>query len=174
MKADSKSSSTHINEEIKVPQVRLIGADGSQLGVVPVKYALKLADEAGVDLVEIAPTAKPPVCRVMDYGKYRYEMSRKEKDARKKQHQVQIKGIRLTPNIDDHDFDFKLEAAKKFIAEGSKVKLMVVMKGRLVSNKEFAMSVLNRFSEGLAEIAKVESAPKMEGTRNMVMIFQKK
>jgi translation initiation factor IF-3 len=174
VKADSKTSSTRINEEINASQVRLIGVDGSQLGVVAVKHAMKLADEAGVDLVEIAPQAKPPVCRIMDFGKYRYEMGRKEKDARKKQHQVQIKGIRLTPNIDDHDFSFKLEAAKKFIAEGSKVKVMVVLKGRLVSNKEFAMSVLNRFAEGLAEISKVESAAKMEGARNMVMIFQKK
>lgn len=135
---------------------------------------MKLADEAGVDLVEIAPQAKPPVCRIMDYGKYRYEMSRKEKDARKKQHTVQIKGIRLTPNIDDHDYNFKLEAAKKFIAEGSKVKVSVVLKGRLVSHKEFASEILDKFAQGLAEIAKLESPAKMEGVRNMVVIFQKK
>jgi len=110
----------------------------------------------------------------MDYGKYRYEQSKKEKDARKKQHTVLIKGIRLTPNIDDHDFKYKLEAARRFIMEGAKVKVSVLFRGRLITHKEFGESILQRFTEGLHDIAKVESAAKMEGARNMVIILQKK
>lgn len=133
-----------------------------------------MAEEEGLDLVEIAPQATPPVCRLMDYGKFRYEQSKKEKDARRKQHTVQVKGIRLTPNIDDHDFNYKLEAARKFVLEGAKVKVSVLFRGRLITHKEFGFEILKRFAEGLEEEAKVESAPKMEGVRNMVMILTKK
>jgi len=133
-----------------------------------------MAEEEGLDLVEIAPQATPPVCRLMDYGKFRYEQSKKEKDARRKQHTVQVKGIRLTPNIDDHDFNYKLEAARKFVIDGAKVKVSVLFRGRLITHKEFGFEILKRFAEGLEEEAKVESAPKMEGVRNMVMILTKK
>ncbi len=133
-----------------------------------------MAEEEGLDLVEIAPQATPPVCRLMDYGKFRYEQSKKEKDARRKQHTVQVKGIRLTPNIDDHDFNYKLEAARKFVIEGAKVKVSVLFRGRLITHKEFGFEILKRFAEGLEEEAKIESAPKMEGVRNMVMILTKK
>jgi len=130
--------------------------------------------EAGLDLVEIAPQAKPPVCRIMDYGKYRYELTKKEKDARKKQHTVQMKGIRLSPNIDDHDFGFKLDAARKFVESGSKVKVTLVFKGRSITHKEFGVQILEKFSEQMSDIARVDSEAKMEGGRNMVMIFAKK
>ena len=130
--------------------------------------------EAGLDLVEIAPQAKPPVCRIMDYGKYRYELTKKEKDARKKQHTVQMKGIRLSPNIDDHDFGFKLDAARKFVESGSKVKVTLVFKGRSITHKEFGVQILEKFSEQMSDIARVDSETKMEGGRNMVMIFAKK
>ena len=133
-----------------------------------------MAEAEGLDLVEIAPQANPPVCRLMDYGKFRYEQSKKEKDARRKQHTVQVKGIRLTPNIDDHDFNYKMEAARKFVIDGAKVKVSVLFRGRLIAHKEFGVDILNRFAEGLEEVAKVESRPKMEGIRNMVMILTKK
>jgi len=152
----------------------LIDIDGGQIGIVKHQEALRLAEEAGLDLVEVAPQAKPPVCRLMDYGKYRYELSKKEKDARKKQHTVQIKGIRLTPNIDEHDFDYKVEAARKFIESGSKVKVSVIFRGRLITHKEFGEQVMHRFQERLEDIARVETAPKMEGVRNMVMLLIKK
>lgn len=130
--------------------------------------------EAGFDLVEIAPQAKPPVCRIMDYGKYRYELSKKEKDARKKQHTVQIKGIRLTPNIDKHDFNYKVEAARKFIESGFKVKVSILFRGRLITHKEIGEETMQRFQEQLLDVAKVESRAKMEGPRNLVMILNKK
>lgn len=163
-----------INQEINAPQIRLIGENGNQVGILTPKEALEYAHQAELDLVEIAPQAKPPVCRIMDYGKYRYEQSKKEKDARKKQHTVQIKGIRLTPNIDSHDFDFKIEAARKFIESGSKVKVSVLFKGRLITHKEFGERILEQFHERLSDIAKIDSEPKMEGGRNMVAIFAKK
>ena len=152
----------------------MIDVDGGQIGIVKHQEALRLAEEAGLDLVEVAPQAKPPVCRLMDYGKYRYELSKKEKDARKKQHTVQIKGIRLTPNIDEHDFNYKVEAARKFIESGSKVKVSVIFRGRLITHKEFGEQVMHRFQERLEDIARVETAPKMEGVRNMVMLLTRK
>ena len=171
-KSDTKGA--RINQEIKAPQVRLIDVDGGQIGIVKLQEALRYADEAGLDVVEVAPQAKPPVCRLMDYGKYRYELSKKEKDARRKQHTIQIKGIRLTPNIDEHDFNYKIEAARKFIEIGFKVKVSVIFKGRLVTHKELGVQVIQRFQERLEDIAKVEIEPKMEGVRNMVMLLTKK
>lgn len=163
-----------INQEIHATEIRLIDENSKQVGIVKPREALVLAMEAGLDLVEIAPQAKPPVCRIMDYGKYRYELQKKEKDTRKKQHTVQMKGIRLSPNIDDHDFGFKLDAARKFIESGSKVKVTLVFKGRSITHKEFGVKILERFKEQLSDIARVDSEAKMEGGRNMVMIFAKK
>lgn len=154
--------------------MRLIGAEGNQIGIVSAKKALVTAQEEGLDLVEVAAQANPPVCRIMDYGKYRYEQSKREKDARKKQHTVQIKGIRLTPNIDDHDFNYKLEAARRFIESGFKVKVTVLFRGRLITHKEIGVHTLKRFEEGLLDIAKSEGDAKMEGPRNMVVIYGKK
>jgi translation initiation factor IF-3 len=171
-KTDTKEA--RINREIIAPQVRLIGPDGTQIGIVSIKKALAKAEEVELDLVEIAPQAKPPVCRLMDYGKYRYELSKKEKDARKKQHTVQVKGIRLTPTTDAHDFEFKAEAARRFLESGAKVKVSVIFKGRLIAHKEFGEQILKRFQEKLEDIAKVESPAKMEGMRNMVLLLSKK
>jgi translation initiation factor IF-3 len=154
--------------------VRLIDADGKQIGIVHIKDALKRADEVGLDLVEVAAEANPPVCRLMDYGKYRYEMTKREKDARKKQHRIEIKGIRLTPNTDDNDLNFKVEAARKFIESSFKVKVSVLFKGRLITHKELGEDIMQRFQDRLAECAKVENPPKMEGTRNLVMTLSKK
>lgn len=145
-----------------------------QVGIIPSSKAIRMAQEEGLDLVEVAPQAKPPVCRVMDYGKYRYEQSKREKDARRKQHTVQLKGIRLTPNIDKHDFNYKLEAARKFIEGGFKVKVSILFRGRSITHKEIGVETLKRFEEGMSDIAKCEEEPKMEGPRNLVVLFSKK
>jgi len=162
-----------INEQIRVTPVRLIGADGSQVGIIDIREAQVLARQAELDLVEIAPTAKPPVCKIMDFGKYQYEVAKRERGS-KKHVSGQIKGIRLSPKISDHDFGFKSEAARKFLAQGNKVKVSVIFRGRLITHKEFGEAVLKKFSEVLQDIAKVESAPKMEGARNLVLILTKK
>jgi translation initiation factor IF-3 len=171
-KPDSKTP--RINQEIHAPKIRLIDENGNQVGIVSPRDALIRAEEVGLDLVEIAPQGNPPVCRIMDYGKYRYEMSKKEKDARKKQHTVQLKGIRLTPNIDDHDFNFKIQSARKFIESGSKVKVSVIFKGRAITHKELGVQLIERVIQTLEDIAKVDSEAKMEGGRNMVITFVKK
>ncbi len=163
-----------MNQEIEASQVRLIDEDGNQAGIVSIGNALKSARAQELDLVEIASQAKPPVCRIMDYGKYRYELTKKEKDSRKKQHTVQVKGIRLTPNIDKHDFEFKIDAARRFIESGSKVKVSILFKGRLITHKEFGEQLMADFKERLIDIAKVESEARMEGSHNMVMVFTKK
>ncbi|HDH57810.1 MAG TPA: translation initiation factor IF-3 [Bacteroidetes bacterium] len=162
-----------INEQIRITPVRLIDEDGTQVGIVDIREARELAQERELDLVEIAPTAKPPVCRIMDFGKYRYEMAKRERGA-KKQASSQMKGIRLSPKISDHDFNFKAEAARKFLQQGHKVKVSVIFRGRLITHKEFGEEVINRFAEALEDVAKVESSPKMEGHRNMVLILAKK
>lgn len=162
-----------INEYIKASPVRLIDADGSQVGIIHIREARELAEKAELDLVEIAPTASPPVCRIMDFGKYRYEMAKRERGT-KKHASSQLKGIRLSPKISDHDFGFKVEAARKFIQQGHKVKVSVIFRGRLITHKEFGEEVITRFAEALEDVAKVESSPKMEGGRNMVLILVKK
>jgi translation initiation factor IF-3 len=172
----SRDRSKHIrvNEEIRAPQVRVIGDDGTQVGIMPPDQALSLAEEAGLDLVEVAPDGKPPVCRIMDFGKYVYEQRRKERSARKKQHVVKIKGIRLTPNIDSHDFNFKNQDARRFLEQGSKVRVWVQFRGRTITHREIGQEVLARFAEALSDIAKIETEPKMEGPRNLVMLLTKK
>lgn len=138
------------------------------------RRALELAQNRDLDLVEIAPTANPPVCRILDFGKYKYELSRKEREARKKQHVLVMKGIRFTPLIDDHDFDTKVKRAREFLEDGAKVKVTVVFRGRLMAHREFGHKMLQRFSEAVEDIGKSESPAKMEGPRHMVMIFAKK
>jgi translation initiation factor IF-3 len=169
-----RSRQIRINVEIKAPEVRVISQDGEQIGIMSPSKALILADEAGLDLVEVAPDGKPPVCRIMDFGKYMYELRRKERSARKKQHVIKIKGIRLTPNIDSHDFNFKNQDARKFIEQGQKVRVWVQFKGRSITHREIGMEVLNRFAEELSDVAKIEAPPKMEGPRNLVMLLTKK
>ncbi len=132
-----------------------------------------MARERELDLVEISPTAKPPVCKIMDFGKYQYELSKKERGS-KKHSSSQIKGIRLSPKISDHDFNFKLDAARKFLSQGHKVKVSVIFRGRLITHKEFGEQVLEKFAAELQNVAKIEASPKMEGARNLVLILVKK
>ena len=162
-----------INEQIRDREVRVIGADGNQLGIMSAKEAYKMAQEAELDLVKIAPTAKPPVCKIIDYGKYRYEMARKEKEARKKQKTVEIKEVRLSPNIEANDLNTKINAAKKFITKGDKVKVTLRFRGREMAHVQSSKHILDDFAEALAEIATVEKAPKMEG-RSMTMVLAEK
>ena len=162
-----------INEQIRDREVRVIGADGTQLGIMSAREAFKLAQEAELDLVKIAPTAKPPVCKIVDYGKYRYEMARKEKEARKKQKTVEIKEVRLSPNIESNDLNTKINAARKFITNGDKVKVSLRFRGREMAHVQNSKHILDDFAEALSEIATVEKAPKMEG-RSMTMVLAEK
>jgi translation initiation factor IF-3 len=150
--------------------VRVISPDGEQLGIIPIEQALSIAEEQGLDLVEVAPLARPPVCRIMDYGKFKYEEQRKAREARKKQHHVQIKEVKMRPGIEDHDFDFKTKHARRFLEEGNKVKLTMMFRGRQMAHPEIGRQVLDRVSELLADVAKVEASPTMEA-RAMTMVL---
>ena len=162
-----------INEQIRDKEVRLIGADGEQLGIMSAREAYKLAQEAELDLVKIAPGAKPPVCKIIDYGKYIYELARKEKEARKKQKTVELKEVRLSPNIDTNDLNTKMNAARKFISKGNKVKVTLRFRGREMAHVQASKHILDDFAEALADIAVVEKAPKLEG-RSMGMVLAEK
>ncbi|MBY0482954.1 translation initiation factor IF-3 [Nitrosomonas sp.] len=169
----AQEKSVRINEEIDVPQVRLIGVNGEQVGIVTLAGAIVLADEAGVDLVEIAPTAQPPVCRLMDYGKFRYQESKKKHDAKLKQKQVQIKEIKFRPNTDEGDYNIKLRNLTNFLNDGDKVKVTLRFRGREMAHQEFGMRLLERVKGDLESFAVVEQFPKMEG-RQMVMVLSPK
>lgn len=159
-----------INEEIRDREVRLVGENGEQLGVMPSKAALELAIEKNLDLVKIAPKAEPPVCKIMDYGKYKFEASKREKEARKNQKIVSLKEVRLSPNIDDHDFYTKAKNAIKFLKEGNKVKVTVRFRGREVHHAKLGENILLRFGEECSEVGTMDKRPKLEG-RNMTMIL---
>ena len=154
--------------------MRLISKDGEQLGIVPLKVALRQADEADVDLVEIAPNAKPPVCKIMDFGKYRYEQSKKRDEARKKQKQVQIKEIKFRPGTDEGDYQVKMRNIRRFLADGDKVKVTLRFRGREMAHQNLGAQLLQRVEEDLAEEAQVEQRPKMEGRQMVMMIAPKK
>lgn len=162
-----------INEQIRDREVRLIGEDGEQLGIMSARDAYFKAQEAGLDLVKIAPTAKPPVCKIIDYGKYKYELARKEKEARKKQKTIEIKEVRLTPNIDTNDLNTKVGAARKFISKGDRVKVTLRFRGREMAHMHSSKHILDEFAEQLSDIAVVEKAPKVEG-RSMTMFLSEK
>lgn len=153
--------------------MRVIGEDGQQLGIMSSRDAMKLAEEAGVDLVKIAPTAKPPVCRIVDYGKFRYEQTRKEKDAKKKQKTTEVKELRLSPNIDTNDLNTKVNAARKFLSKGDKVKITLRFRGREMAHMNNSKHILDDFAQVLADIAVVDKAPKVEG-RSMTMFLTQK
>ena len=161
-----------INEQIRDREVRLIGESGEQLGIMPSKDALKLAKDAGLDLVKIAPTAKPPVCKIVDYGKFRYEQARKEKEAKKKQKIVEIKEIRLSPNIDTNDLNTKVNNARKFLEKGNKVKITLRFRGREMAHINATKHILDDFAEELKDIAVIEKPAKLEG-RSMSLILAK-
>ena len=162
-----------INEQIRDKEVRLIGSDGEQLGIMSAKEAMFKAQEAGLDLVKIAPQAKPPVCKIIDYGKYRYELARKEKEARKKQKTIDVKEVRLSPNIDTNDLKTKVNAARKFIEKGDKVKVSLRFRGREMAHIDSSKHILEDFAEKLSDIAVVDKAPKLEG-RSMTMFLTEK
>jgi len=164
------SKDMNVNERIRAREVRLIDSTGDQLGVKSKQEALEIASKRELDLVLVAPNAKPPVCRIMDYGKYRFEQQKKEKEARKKQKVISVKEVRFTPGIGDHDFETKLKNARKFLAKGDKVKAAVRFRGRAITHKDLGREVLDRFAEEVKDIATVESKPKMEG-RNMFMML---
>ena len=162
-----------INEKIRADQVRLIGPDGEQVGIMSVPEALNYADRLNLDLVEVAPMASPPVCKIMDYGKYRYEQEQKAKEARKRQTTISIKEIKLRPKIDDHDFDTKKGHVERFLKKGDKVKLTIMFRGRELVHPHLGERLLRRMAEDLAEIGEIESEPNLEG-RNMIMMLAPK
>ncbi|MCR5784338.1 MAG: translation initiation factor IF-3 [Eubacterium sp.] len=163
-----------MNEQIRDKEVRVIGADGEQLGVMSSKEALKLADEAELDLVKIAPKAQPPVVKIVDYGKYRYEQARKEKEARKKQKTVEVKEIRMSPNIDTNDLNTKINAAKKFLSKGDKVKVTLRFRGREMAHMNASKHILDDFAAELEEIAVIEKPAKVEGRSISMVLAEKK
>ena len=162
-----------INEEIRDNEVRLIGSTGEQLGIMSSAQAQHIADEQGLDLVKISPQATPPVCKLMDYGKFRFEQSKREKEARKNQHVVEIKEVRMSPGIDVGDFNTKLKKAQNFVADGNRVKVSVRFRGREMAHTEIGRELLVRFAEAIAETATLDKEPKMEG-RSMSMFLSPK
>jgi len=162
-----------INENIRVKEIRVVDEDGKQLGVLQTREALRLAEEKQLDLVEIAPQAKPPVCRIMDYGKFKFEQSKREKEARKNQRIINMKEVKLRPNIDDHDFEVKAKNAIRFLKDGDKVKLTIMFRGRQIVHPDLGKKLLLRMAEQVTELANVERQPKLEG-KNMIMILAPK
>lgn len=162
-----------LNEDIRDKEVRLIGEDGEQLGILSSEEALAIAEERGLDLVKISPQAVPPVCKLMNYGKFRFEQSKREKEARKNQHTVEIKEIRMSPGIDVGDFNTKLKNAQKFLTEGNRVKVSVRFRGREMAHTEIGRDLLNKFAEQCTEVANLEKGAKMEG-RNMSIFLAPK
>ena len=162
-----------VNEDIRVPQVRLIDENGEMIGVMSSREALMRAYEAGLDLLEISPNAVPPVCKILDYGKYKYEQQKKANEARKKQKTVEIKEVKVRPNIDDHDYDVKMRAMKSFIGEGDKVKVTLRFRGREMAHQDLGIKVLERIRNELGDAIKVEQMPRLEN-RQMVMVLAPK
>ena len=162
-----------INRQIRAKEVQLIGVNGEKVGVISLEEALKKAEGLNLDLVLVAPNANPVVCKIMNYGKYKFEQAKKEKEAKKKQKTLEVKEIRVTPNIEEHDFSFKLKNTKKFLDDGNKVKITVRFRGREINNSKAGEVVLNKFIENLEDVATVEKKPKLEG-RNMFTILAKK
>lgn len=162
-----------INDEIRAKEVRLVGAEGEQIGITPIREALQMAIDLNLDLVNVAPTAKPPVCRIMDYGKFRYEQQKKEKEARKNQKIVDIKEVWFRSNIEEHDFQTKLRNVIKFLKDGDKVKCSVRFRGREIAHADIGKKILDRVKEEVVELSTVERLPKLEG-RSMIMILAPK
>jgi translation initiation factor IF-3 len=156
-----------------VPSVRLVGPDGEMIGIVPIRDAIAQAEETGFDLVEISPNAEPPVCKLLDFGKFKYEQQKKKNEARKKQKIIEVKEIKLRPNIDDHDYDVKMRAATNFLDEGDKVKVTMRFRGREMMHQDLGMNVLMRVKDQLDPLAKVEQTPQLEG-RQMTMVLAPK
>ncbi|MCL6620880.1 MAG: translation initiation factor IF-3 [Syntrophobacterales bacterium] len=162
-----------INQQIRAPEVRLIGPDGQQVGIVPLKEALAYAAEHNLDLVEVAPMATPPVCRVMDYGKFKYEQAKKQQEARRRQTTIQVKEVKIRPKIEEHDMAFKLKNIRRFLAEKDKAKITMIFRGREMAHQDRGYAILRRMAEELADVAVVEQEPKAEG-RTLFMIVAPK
>jgi len=169
----SISKPARVNERIRIKEVRVINPDGEQMGILPIQEALEAARSFSLDLVEVAPEAKPPVCRIMDYGKYRYEQSKKSREAKKKQTIIQVKEVKLRPKTEDHDFQFKAKHAERFLKEGNKTKVTMMFRGREMVHLDRGRVQLDRFAEALKDVAVIEQHPRLEG-RNMVMILAPK
>lgn len=163
----------NVNWQIRAPEVRVIGHDGKQIGILPLKEAMKIAEEQGLDLVEVAPQAKPPVCRIMNYGKYKYQQSKKIQEAKKHQTVIQVKEVKIRPRTEEHDLQFKLRHAKRFLSEGNKVKVSMLFRGREIAHPEMGRELLNRIIAELKDLIIIEQAPRLEG-RNMVMLLAPK
>ena len=162
-----------LNHRIRVPEVRVVDDEGNQLGVMETRQALALAREQGLDLVEVAPTAQPPVCRILDYGKFKYDTSKKQKEAKKKAHTVDVKGIRMRYGTEAHDMEYRLKDARRFLEEGNKVQVTLIFRGREVSHPEIAKAQLDKMTTALADIAQVERPPVMEGRRMTLLLAPK-
>ncbi|OGF03994.1 MAG: translation initiation factor IF-3 [Candidatus Eisenbacteria bacterium RBG_16_71_46] len=166
-----KQPEVRVNDRIRVPQVRVIGDDGSQIGVLPVREALAMAQSKALDLVEVSPTARPPVCRIMDYGKFKYEQNRRNRKAKKKQHQMQLKEIKLRPKIEGHDYGFKVQHARDFLTSRDKVKITVTFRGREMAHQDIGHRLIQKVIADLADVSTVESSPRSEGrTLNAVLM----
>ncbi len=166
----AQEKAQRLNEEITAPEVRLIGLEGEQVGIVSVRQALSMAEEAGVDLVEIAPLAAPPVCRIMDFGKFKYQEAKRAHEAKLKQKQIQVKEVKFRPGTDDNDYQIKMRNLVKFLQEGDKAKITLRFRGREMAHQEFGMRMLERIKADLEDIGQVEQFPKMEG-RQLIMVI---
>ncbi|MCX8029631.1 MAG: translation initiation factor IF-3 [Brevinematales bacterium] len=166
--------SIRINEKIRVPEVRLIDVDGKQIGIVPISEALRIANEKGLDLVEVSPEAKPPVCRIMDFGKYKYQLEKKEKEAKKKQKEIEVKEFKIGFNISDHDYSYRKEHMIEILKEGNKVKVTIVFKGRQIAFKDKGYELIDKIQNDLSEYAIIEKEPKFEGKKLFVVFAPRK
>jgi len=173
MTAPPTRDGPRVNEAIRIPEVRLIDETGENVGVVPTREAMARAVDAGLDLVEISPNADPPVCKILDYGKFKYENQKKKNEAKKRQKVIEVKEIKVRPNIDDHDYAVKMRNCHRFLQDGDKVKVTLRFRGREMAHQDLGMKVLHRIRDDMAELAKVEQLPKMEG-RQMIMIMAPK
>ncbi len=165
-----RDTGPRVNERIRAPEIRLIGPDGENLGIVPPSRGLELADEAGLDLVEISPNARPPVCKIMDFGKFKYEQQKRESEARKKQKTIEVKEVKFRPNTDVHDYNVKMRNVRRFLENGDKVKVTLRFRGREMAHQNLGRELLERVAEDIREIGKVENMPKMEGRQMIMMI----
>jgi translation initiation factor IF-3 len=170
MQTPPKNEGPRVNREIDARSIRLVGPEGEMIGVVTLREGLVMAEEAGLDLVEVSPNADPPVCKILDYGKFKFEAQKKKNEARKKQKVIEVKEIKLRPNIDDNDYDVKMRAMRKFLGEGDKVKVTLRFRGRELAHQDLGFKVLERVRTELEDLGKVEQLPKMEG-RQMVMVI---
>jgi translation initiation factor IF-3 len=170
-----RDTGPRVNDRIRGPEIRLIGADGENVGVVTPARAMAMAEEAGLDLVEISPNAEPPVCKIMDFGKFKYEQQKREAEARKKQHIIEIKEIKFRPGTDKHDYDVKMRSVMKFLEEGDKVKVTLRFRGREMAHQQLGLELLNRVADDVieAEAGKIESMPRLEGRQMVMMIGPK-